>query len=144
MKLDDIFDAWSVDSQIDSIRLGDASLQIPKLHHKYWRMLSNERLLYKKFQTEIAELMVEKKAWLNGELTSDELKAKGWPIQLKKLLKSEHDEFLRADKDVIELNLKAALQQEKIEVLTDIIKSLHNRTFVISNAIKWAQFQSGN
>lgn len=102
-----------------------------------------ERLLYKKQQTELSTLMTNKKAWLNGELTSDELKVFGWPIQLKKVLKSEQDEFLRADQDVINMNLKMALQQEKIEVLVDIIKSLHNRSFTIGNAIKWAQFQSG-
>lgn len=143
MTLDEIFDQWAVDSRIDSIRLGDASLDVPKLHHKYWKTLSAERMLYKKQQTDLAQLMVNKKAWLNGELTSDELKKFGWDIQLKKMLKSDQEEFLRGDQDVINMNLKMALQQEKIEVLMDIIKSLHNRSFAIGNAIKWAQFQSG-
>lgn len=143
MTLDEIFEQWSTDARIDSLRLGDASLEVPKLHHKYWRMLSNERMLYKKQQADYAQLMVNKKAWLNGELTSDELKQFGWDIQLKKMLKSEHEDFLKGDKDVINMTLKMALQQEKIEVLSDIIKSLHNRSFAISNAIKWAQFQSG-
>lgn len=143
MTLDEIFDNWAADSRIDQLRLGEASTEIPKLHHKYWRILSTERLQYKKQQTQLAQLMTNKKAWLNGELTSDELKEFGWPIQLKKVLKSEQDEFLRGDQDVINMNLKMALQQEKIEVLVDIIKSLHNRSFTIGNAIKWAQFQSG-
>ncbi len=143
MTLDEIFEQWGIDSRIDPIRLGDASLEVPKLHNKYWRMLSQERMLLKKYQADLAQLMVNKKAWLNGELTSDELKKFGWNIQLKKMLKSEQDEFLKGDQDIIQMNLKMALQQEKIEVLTDIIKSLHNRSFAISNAIKWAQFQSG-
>jgi hypothetical protein len=143
MTLDDIFENWTVDSRIDSINLGNASLEVPKLHNKYWKILSHERLIFKKQQTELATLMLNKKAWLNGELTSDVLKGFGWDIQLKKMLKSEQDEFLRADQDVINMNLKMALQQEKIEVVTDIIKSLHNRSFMISNAVKWAQFQSG-
>lgn len=143
MTLDEIFEQWSVDARIDQIRLGDASLEVPKLHHKYWKMLSSERMLHKKQQMDLAQMMVNKKAWLNGELTSDELKKFGWPIQLKKMLKSEQEEFLRGDQDVINMNLRMALQQEKIEVLTDIIKSLHNRSFAIGNAIRWAQFQSG-
>jgi len=143
MKLDEIFDNWSIDSQIDRINLGNASLDVPKLHNKYWRILSAERMLLKKQESEFAELMVNKKAWLNGELTSDELKRFGWDIQLKKMLKSDQEDFLRGDREVIESRLKMALQQEKIEVLTDIIKSLHNRSFLIGNAIKFAIFQTG-
>lgn len=143
MTLDEIFEQWTIDSKIDSINLGNASIEIPKLHNKYWKMLSHERLLLKKQQTDYATLMVNKKAWLNGELTSDQLKAFGWDVQLKKMLKSDQDDFLRADKDVINQNLRMAMQQEKIEVLTDIIKSLHNRSFMISNAIKFAIFQTG-
>lgn len=143
MKLDEIFDHWSVDSQIDRLSLGNASLDVPKLHHKYWKILSNERMILKKQESEYAQLMVDKKSWLNGELTSDQLKSLGWDIQLKKMLKSDQDEFLRGDTNVIEAKLKMALQTEKIEVLTDIIKSLHNRSFLIGNAIKFAIFQTG-
>lgn len=143
MTLDEIFEQWSIDSRIDPLKLDTASLDIPKLHNKYWRYLSNERLIFRKQQTDLAQLMVNKKAWMNGELTSEELKKFGWNPQLKKVLKSEQDEVLKGDQDVINMNLKLALQQEKIEVLQDIIKSLHNRSFSIGNAIKWAQFQSG-
>jgi len=141
--LEEIFEQWSIDCRIDAINLGSAALEVPKLHNKYWQMLTRERMLMKKRQTELATLMLNKKAWLNGELTSDELKAFGWDIQLKKMLKAEQEDFLRADKDVIDMNLKIAMQQEKIDVLTDIIKMIHSRSFTISNAIKWAQFQSG-
>lgn len=143
MTLDEIFDNWESDSQIDRLALGNASLNIPKLHHKYWRILSNERLLLKRQESEFATLMVDKKAWLNGEMTSDELKARGWDVHLKKMLKSDQEEFLRGDSNVIEARLKMALQIEKIEVLTDIIKSIHNRSFIIGNAIKFAVFQTG-
>ena len=143
MTLDEIFDNWTVDSQIDRLNLGNASLDVPKLHNKYWRFLSTERMRLKKQESEFAQLMNDKKAWVNGEMTSDQLKQLGWEINLKKMLKSEQEDFLRGDKDVIEARLKMALQQEKIEVLTDIIKSLHNRSFLIGNAIKFAVFQTG-
>lgn len=143
MTLDEIFEQWEGDAQVDRLQLGVASLNIPKLHHKYWRILSSERLILKKYESDLAALMVDKKSWLSGEMTSDELKERGWNVHLKKMLKTEQEEFLRADGDVVQLRLKIALQSEKVEVLTDIIKSIHNRSFIIGNAIKFAVFQTG-
>ena len=34
MKLEDILDLWQEDVNIDRTELGDAALNIPKLHHK--------------------------------------------------------------------------------------------------------------
>jgi hypothetical protein len=143
MTLDEIFEQWSNDARIDRLELGSAALDIPKLHHKYYRMLSNERLRLKKMEADFAELMQDKKAWCSGELTSEELKSRGWNQQLKKMLKSEVDEFLKADKDVIAFTLKMAMQKEKTEVLDSIIKTITNRSFHINNAISWEKFKAG-
>ena len=37
MQLDDLFDLWKDDSQIDRTELGEASAVIPKLHYKYYK-----------------------------------------------------------------------------------------------------------
>ena len=143
MTLDEIFEQWGIDAHVDRLNLGDASLDAAKLHHKYYRMLSNERLRLKKMEADFAELMQDKKSWCSGELTSEELKSRGWNQQLKKMLKSEVDEFLKADKDVIAFTLKMAMQKEKTEVLDSIIKTIANRSFHINNAISWEKFKAG-
>jgi hypothetical protein len=51
--------------------------------------------------------------------------------------------YLEADSDLIELSLKIGLQQEKVELLQNIIKSLTNRGFNIKSAIDFIRFQSG-
>lgn len=143
MTIDEIFEHWNVDSIISRVDLAGAALDIPKLHNKYYRFFVNERLLLKKQEQDFAVLMLNKKAWCSGELTSSELKAFGWDVQLRKMLKSEAEDFLRADKDVIKTRLSMALQQEKIDALDSIIKMVSNRSFQISNAINFLKFQSG-
>lgn len=143
MTLDEIFEQWGVDAHVDRLNLGDASLDAAKLHHKYYRMLSNERLRLKKMEADFAVLMQDKKTWAAGEMTTEELNAHGWKPLLKKYLKSEIDEFLKADKDVISNQLKMAMQKEKTEVLDSIIKTIANRSFHINNAISWEKFKAG-
>ena len=45
MTLDEIFEEWSKDSQLDKAEIGNAALEIAKLHNKYYQFLSRERLL---------------------------------------------------------------------------------------------------
>lgn len=143
MTLDEIFDNWGSDCKINRSELGDAALDIPKLHHKYYRMLSNERLLLRKLETDYATLRENKRAWANGEMTSETLKTLGWQQQLKKVLRTDMDDFLAADTDVIKMTLRMAMQKEKIDVLDSIIKTITNRSFQISNAINWEKFKMG-
>jgi GTP-binding protein YchF len=48
------------------------------------------------------------------------------------------------DKEIIDMSLKIGLQQEKVELLESIIKSLTNRGFQIKAAIDWYKFTMGN
>jgi hypothetical protein len=143
MTLDEIFEQWNNDSAISKLSLDDASLNIPKLHHKYSRMMSNERMLLRKMESDADILYNNKKLWLLGELSSDELKSLGWEPQLKRHVKSEVDEKLKADKDCISMTLRVAYQREKLEALDQILKMVHNRTYQINNAINFMKFQQG-
>ena len=44
MNLDDYYNAWAEDSKIDRTELGEESIRIPQLHHKYYRFYSAERM----------------------------------------------------------------------------------------------------
>jgi hypothetical protein len=143
MTLDEIFELWGGDSTISKLSLDSAALEIPKLHQKYYKILSQERMLLRRMESEADILYNNKKAWLLGELSSDELKSLGWEPQLKRHVKSGVDEQLKSDKECINMTLKVAYQNEKIEALLDIIKSIHNRSYQISNAIAFMKFQQG-
>ena len=42
MKLEEIQESWSSDSQIDDTELDNESLKIPELHHKYFNNFNNK------------------------------------------------------------------------------------------------------
>ena len=46
--------------------------------------------------------------------------------------------------DIVTLSLKIGYQQEKIELLESIIKSLSNRGYNIKAAIDWTKFTMGS
>ena len=143
MTLDEIFDLWKQDCEINREDLGTSALDIAKLHHKYYRIFSQERLLYKKIESETKKLKLEKYEFYTDGPTSDQLD-KGWSLPSKgRILKSDINMYLESDDDLIKMNLKLAYQMEKLDLLESIIRSITNRGFQIRAAIDWAKFQTG-
>jgi len=143
MKLEEIFEEWKKDSQIDRTELGEESLKIPKLHHKYHQVYSSEKLLLRKLEAEYKKLKLEKYEFLT-QGPSEETREKGWELPAKGLiLKADIPMYLEADTDIINLSLKIGYQQEKIELLESIIKSFGNRGYNIKTAVDWARFMMG-
>jgi hypothetical protein len=143
MKLEDIFELWGEDSRVDKTELGNAALELAKLHHKYYRIYSQERLLYKKMEAELKQLKLEKYEFYVDGPTQEHIEL-GWKLPAKgRILKSDVSNYLDADSDIINHNLKLAYQQEKLEVLDSIIKTIGNRGFHIKSAIDWERFKVG-
>jgi len=144
MKIDDIYVEWEKDSNIDKTELGDESLNIPKLHNKYFKIYTTERLLLRKYEAEMKVLKLEKYEFYTQGPTK-ESQDKGWELPARGLiLKGDIPMYLEGDKQLIELSLKIGYQQEKIELLESIIKSLTNRGFQIKAAIDWFKFTMGS
>ena len=143
MTLDDIMEEWKKDCNLDRTELGEESLKIPKLHHKYYQMFSRERLLLKKYESEMKRLKLDKYEFYTMG-PSDESRSKGWTIPARgMILKSDVSMYMEADPDIIETNLKISYQQEKTEVLESIIKSFVGRGFNIKAAIEFEKFKMG-
>ncbi len=143
MKIDDIYAEWEKDSQINRSELGEEALNIPKLHHKYFKIFTNERLLLRKQEAELKQLKLEKLEFYTLGPT-EETHAKGWRLPPQgKILKSEVNNYIDADADIIQLTLKIGIQNEKIALLESIIKSLTARGFNIKAAIEWEKFKVG-
>ena len=143
MKLDEIYAEWDKDSSIDPTELGNESIKIPSLHNKYFKLYTSEKLLLRKFEAEMKELKLEKYEFYT-QGPSKESQDKGWEFPAKGIiLKGDIPMYLDGDKDIIALSLKIGLQQEKIDILESIIKSLTNRGYQIKNAIDWNRFTMG-
>lgn len=143
MKLDDIQELWAVDSEISEHELDVESLKIPKLHSKYYSIYSTEKMMLYKLESEMKVLKLEKYEFYSQGYTKETM-AKGWVMPSKGvIIKSEVPTYMEGDKDIINLNLRIAVQKEKTEFLESIIKSLSNRGFQISSAITFLKWKSG-
>jgi len=143
MNIDEIISEWKTDSEIDVTELADESIKIAKLHQKYYEYLIKEKLLFKKNESDLKLLRLEKYEFYTQGHNEETLK-KGWELPSKGMvIKSEIPMYLEGDKDIINLNLKISYQQEKIDLLQSIIKSLNNRGYNIKSAIDWIKFTSG-
>ena len=142
--LDDYFDLWAEDSKIDRTELGEESIKIPQLHHKYYKMYSLERLNLVKLQEEMKILKKDKIEYYTGTMAEEDLKERGWEPNPLRILKSDIPIHMEADKDFVDLNLKLAYNKEKVEFLEAVVKTLNLRSYEINNAINWEKFKVGN
>lgn len=144
MELEQIHNEWEKDSKIDKSNLADEAINVPSLHHKYWKFFTGEKFLFKKLEIEMKSFYKLKKEYYLGQLSKEDLSKHGWePFQLK-ILRDDVGSYISADEEVIQKNLALSLQQDKLELLTDIIKIIHVRNFSISNRINILKFENGN
>lgn len=143
MKLDEILEMWSEDCKVDRTELGEEALKLPKLHSKYLRVFTEERLTLRKMEEDRKQLVLLKHDYYRGVLPDEDLKANGWEPFRMSILKSDIPMRLDADQDIIKTNLKIAMQQEKVDTLEAIIKSISNRGFLIKSAIDYEKFKVG-
>jgi hypothetical protein len=143
MKFEEIFSNWEKDSEIDKTNLADESLRIPKLHHKYYGIFVAERAVLRRLEADFKKLKLDKHEFYTQGPT-EETKEKGWRMPARGLiLKADIPMYMESDQDIIDLSLKIGVQQEKVEFVESIIKSLQTRNYIIKNAIDFIKFTMG-
>jgi len=143
MKIEDIVSEWDKDCKMDETELGDESTKIPVIHNKYLKIFIGENAQLKRMMAQRNRRKRLLTEYYLGELDRDELEELGRDQFYKKILKNEVEMYIESDDDYIDLNLKLALQQEKVNYLEAILKSINNRGFQIKNAIDWLRFTNG-
>jgi hypothetical protein len=143
MKIDELYSLWEKDCNIDRTELGEESLKIPQLHHKYFKLFSQERLVQRALENDLKEMLRAKHEYYQGTMSEEELNEKGWEPQQLRILRTDLPLYLESDKDLQSIKMKIHFQQEKIDFLESVIKSLQNRGFQIKAAIEWTKFQMG-
>lgn len=143
MNFESLFSEWEKDAEIDKTDLANEALKIPKLHHKYYRLLVTEKSRLKKLESEYKKLRLEKTEFFT-QGHDDETRAKGWKLPAKGIIiKSDIPMYLDADQDLIDVSLQIGIQQEKVEFLESIIKTLNNRGYIIKTAVEFIRFTMG-
>ena len=143
MTRDEILDEWNRDGIIDPAHLDNESLNIPRLHAKYLRYLSDEKMLLRAFEGELKKLSLAKFEFLlHGDTV--ESKEAGWELPPQgRLMRTEIDRYLAADDDISKMTYRLENQKQKVYILEDILKVIHGRNYLITNAIKFQIFQGG-
>ena len=144
MKFEEIQKLWSGDCEIDETELSQESVKIPQLHNKYLILFHDERLRLRTMKFDNSKLLKVKSEYYSGRMDETELEAYDWEPFQYKLLKADVQEYIDADDDIIEGKKKISLQEEKVEYLESVVKSLSTRGYLIKNAIDWKRFTEGH
>lgn len=144
MKIEEIMELWSEDVKIDNTELDTESLKIPNLHGKWLGIMSKERLKLRGLIIKKQKLSKDLTEYYLGRLNNpDDLEKINREPFPKTVLKSEVSQYVDADEEMVNLNLKKSYQEEVCEVLEEIIKSVNNRQWNIRNAIEHRKFTQG-
>jgi hypothetical protein len=143
MKIEEIYELWSNDSEIDQTNVSGESANIPKLHNKYFRIYMEEGMKLRQFRAKYKQLKLLKEQYYKGELDITELNEYGWEPQPLKILRQDIPTHIEADKDIIDLSLKIGMQEEKVNYLEAIIKMISNRGFQLKTIVDWERFRTG-
>ena len=141
--IDQLKNLWEEDSKIDSQNLDTEALRIPRLHSKWYNILIDLRVEYKKAELSFAKEKIAAKNYYNGDYSPDDKRFKSLGHQSRKLKGEDMHDFISADSDLQKIQLKIFLTKEKIEFILNVLKQINDRGFQISNAIKWRKFMSG-
>jgi len=146
LRIEDVLEMWKTDSEIDELKLDEASQQSARLHSKYLELLSVTRLQLKRKESEFRVLLKDKFLWYNGKMSKDEIDARGWsydPLNGLKVLKGDMDRFYDSDSDIQNAQMKIDYLKELVAVLEEIMGNIRWRHQNIKNMIEHRKFTSG-
>lgn len=143
MKIEDIISEWDKDSKIDETELGAESTKIPAIHNKYLKVYMAENVQLKRMIAQRNKLKMRLMNYYLGEMDREELEEFGRDQFYKKLLKTEVEMYIESDDVFIDMNLKVVMQEEKVNFLENVLKTINSRGFQIKNAIDWIKFTHG-
>lgn len=143
MKIENIISEWKNDAKIDEINLDTSSIDIPVLHAKWLELRTKAKSKLISLQFKRKKLVRTLHEYYRGNLNNpDDLKEIGREPLLNKPLNSETQMYVDADEEMISINLRIAAQEELVEVLNEILKSINNRNWVIKNIIEYRKLSN--
>lgn len=143
MKITEIIESWKSDAKIDDLNIDIESSRIPSLHAKYVEWLSTERSIMRSVEIQRRNLIRKLRDFYLGVLSQEELAELNRDPFPQRILKNEVMTYVESDATLIALDTKLTLQQEKVDVLQDILKSIHSRNFTLKTTIDWRRLMLG-
>lgn len=129
------------DLTIDQANVDDESGRTAALHSKYLLLYLDETRKLEQLKRYFDSLWHERKLYYLGKAPPDVYKAD--PQPLKVTLKSEVEEFLKADAIIQAADVEVKEQEKVVKYLNDMIKQINQRGFEIRAIIDWQKFKNG-
>ena len=134
---------WEVDCQIGD-DLGQEAINNTKLHSKYLNALIDARMRMAKIDADKAVMRAEKSKYFRGEMTKEELDARGWTQWQYRSLKSDIDGLIDADADYQKLVARESYVRLVIAFIDSVMGEIKNRGWNIKNGIDWIKYRNGS
>jgi hypothetical protein len=142
MNLTELQEMWKSDCMI-SDDLGYESVRGPILHSRYIDELITAKLKHTKLTHEVAELKATKAKYFRGELSKEELDARGWKQWQYRSLKSDIPDMIDADPDYQKLMARESYMRTMIYFLESVMGEIKNRNWAIRTSMDWIKFRAG-
>ena len=138
MNLDDLQKMWEKDAVVDDTLLDEEALKIPQLHSKYLTLYNQFKLLMSKARMESKNINHKKWLYYSGREVPEDAE----PFN-HKVIRSDVPNWVAVDEQVQKIEAKIEYYQVVLDFLSEVIKQINNRNYVITNAIQWRRFTSG-
>lgn len=139
MKLEELEDFVESNSEMD-IDLERASRELPQIQSKAILYKVQEQTILKSLILQLDTLMKDKWMHYSGKHTAEHYKKH--PFDLK-VMREDMPKFLNADEDIQKMKSRISMQELKIELLEEFLKSLNQRSYQIRSIIDVQKMQKG-
>ncbi len=143
MKLEEIRRLWEEDSKINPKDLSGELFEINRLHSKYTGIYIGERQLHKAQEIEYNRLKKIKRDYYLGRLPRKFVEENDWEPIEHEIRASDVGDYLRGDSDLCKIESKMAMQEIKLDLLKEIVKSIHTRSYNIRTALDYMKWKDG-
>ena len=141
MKIEDIKDMLEKDRSIDHTQLDTESLKIPEQAVKYQQLAFEEQMILRHLEREYNIMKLNRWMYYMGKASDEEYEKEPFD---HKVLKTDINLFLEADKSLNELKDRISLQSEKLKLVYEAGKIMQNKSFNIKNALDHQKFMGGS
>lgn len=134
---------WAKDSQIDQTDLEyDSSKQLD-LHQKYHKALNEARRELRMREAAKKRMIPLKQDYYSNTLPPQELKKYGWEPNRRAILKSDLNQVLESDEDIIQANLDIGEMHDLVVYLESIIRAINQKPFIVKNMLETRKINYG-
>jgi hypothetical protein len=142
--IDEILSMWNRDAVIDNADIGNEILKIPKIHAKYLRILTENRLASKRQELKYEEMRGIRFSYFSGHFDKETLEKYGWEQwDVHISTKTGIERYLESDPVLLKILQRKACHDQIVSTCEFILKEISTRSWQLKTYVDWRKFESG-